>query len=57
MDCDRTDELNQELASVRTKLQAAPTAELRALEEVLTKKRWDHEMRHNSGNTEDCKKK
>ncbi len=57
MGCDRTDEINQELESVRTKLQDAPTPELRAQEEVLTKKRWDHEMRHNSGIAEDCKKK
>jgi hypothetical protein len=57
MECDRTDEINQELDSVRTKIQANPTPELRAQEEVLTKKRWDHTMWHNSGISEGCKKK
>jgi hypothetical protein len=57
MDCDRTDELNQDLASVRTKLQDAPTSELRHEEDRLTTVLFDHKISHNSGLIENCKKK
>jgi len=57
MDCDRTVEIKEELSSVRTKLQDAPTPELKQEEDRLTKVLWDHEISHNSGLIENCKKK
>jgi hypothetical protein len=57
MDCERTAEIEQELDSVRAKLQNDPSPESRAEEEALTKRLWDHKISHNSGLVENCKKK
>lgn len=57
MDCDSSVGIKQELDSVRTKLQDAPTPALRHEEDSLTKVLWDHEISHNAGLTENCKRR
>ena len=57
MDCDKTAEMEQNLDSVRVKLQHAPSPELREEEDVLPKALFDHKISHNSGLTDNCKKK
>jgi len=57
MECDKQAEIQRQLDLLREELERAPTQEMKAKEEALFRALKDHLISHNSGLTENCKKK
>ena len=57
MECDKQAEIQRQLDSLREELLRLPTQEMKDKEDALFRALKDHVISHNSGLTENCKKK